>query len=183
MLKKRFRAPRGGLHVNWKRPKKRTEGVSNRFFFLNPTPMKPRITRWLLAAIFFFFLKKKPPRGVLSFSLRLVHTNRTISVSSLHISAMAEINWLTVMGKRAAKNVLPTFHTPTASLPVVLLPATKDLLGTLGLETVSAPMDGSCLLHCAVKKLKEADSEEYAATTHVGANSEGQETVPSIPSE
>ena len=53
MLKKRFRAPRGGLHVNWKRPKKRTEGVSNRFFFLNPTPMK--ITRWLLAAILFFF--------------------------------------------------------------------------------------------------------------------------------
>ena len=70
------------------------------------------------------------------------------------------------MGKRAAKNVLPTFNTPTASLPVVLLPATKDLLGTLGLETVPCPMDGNCLLHCAVKKLKEADSETYAATTH-----------------
>jgi len=27
-------------------------------------------------------------------------------------------------------------------------------------------MDGNCLLHCAVKKLKEADSETYAATTH-----------------
>ena len=98
---------------------------------------------------------------MLSFSLQL-----TISVSSLHISAMAEINWFTVMGKRASKNVLPTFHTPTASLPVVLLPATKDLLGTLGLETVPCPMDGNCLLHCAVKKLKEADSETYAATTH-----------------
>ncbi len=40
MLKKRFRAPRGGLHVIGNAQKKRTEGVSNRFFFLNPTPMK-----------------------------------------------------------------------------------------------------------------------------------------------
>ena len=81
---------------------------------------------------------------------------------------MAEINWFTVMSKRkrAAKNVLPTFHTPTASLPVVLLPATKDLLRTLGLETVPCPKDGSCFLHCAVNKLKEADSETHAATTH-----------------
>ena len=118
-----------------------------------------KITRWLLAAILFFKITNLV-------SLSLTHFLSPISVSSLHISAMAD-NWFTVMAKGAAKKVLPTFYTPTASLPVsVLLPATKDLLGTLGLETVPAPMDGSCLLHCAVHKLKEADSETYAAMTH-----------------
>ena len=37
MLKKRFRAPRGGVSMYWERQKKRTKGVSNhkkwRFFF------------------------------------------------------------------------------------------------------------------------------------------------------
>ena len=38
MLKKRFRAPRGGLHVNWKRLKKRTEGVTLKIFFFKSHP-------------------------------------------------------------------------------------------------------------------------------------------------
>ena len=124
-----------------------------------------KITRWLLAAILFF--KKKPLR--------------MCSLSLCIISTMADNNWFTVMknkrGKLTAKKDLPTFHTPAASLPGVLqpakkVPATKDLLRTLGLESVPAPKDGNCFLHCAADKLKEADSEKYAATTHVSLRAE-----------
>ena len=66
-----------------------------------------KITRWLLAAILFFKTTN------LAVSLSLTHFLSPLSVSSLHISAMAD-NWFTVMAKGAAKKVLPTFHTPTA---------------------------------------------------------------------
>ena len=78
-------------------------------------------------------------------------------------------------GPKKVKEVQPPAFKPTASLPVVppvvSLPATKALsalclLGMLGFLPVSAPMDGNCYLHCAVRILKKADSKKHAATTH-----------------
>ena len=80
--------------------------------------------------------------------------------------------WFKMMKGSKKAQAQPPASLPVVSLPAALpaalpaVPATKNLLGMLGLVPALVPGDGNCALHCEVAILKEADPMKHAKTTH-----------------